>query len=59
VVGNCEILFCVLFYVTLLGLDRFKFGALPVHDSGTCSVVLGDYPNDPQVRTCGDYSGVG
>jgi hypothetical protein len=59
VVGNCKILFCVLFYVTLLGLDRFKFGTLQVRDSGTCSVVLGDYPNDPRVRNCGVYSGVG
>jgi hypothetical protein len=59
VVGNCKIQFCVLFYVTLLGLDRFKFGALQVRDSGTCSVVLGDYLNDPQVCNCCVYLGVG
>jgi hypothetical protein len=51
--------FCVLFYVTLLGLGRLKFGVLQVRDSGTCSVVLGDYTNDPRVRNCGVYSGVG
>jgi hypothetical protein len=48
-----------MFYVTLLGLGRLKFGILQVRDSGTCSAVLEDYTNDPRVRNRGVYSGDG
>jgi hypothetical protein len=51
--------FYVLFYVTLLGLGRLKFGVLQVRDSGTCLAVLEDYTNDPRVRNRSVYSGVG
>jgi hypothetical protein len=58
-VGSCKIQVFVLFYVTLLGLGRLKFGVLQVRDSGTCSVDLEDYTNDPRVCNRGVYSGVG
>jgi hypothetical protein len=51
--------FYILFYVTLLGLGRLKFGVLQVRDSGTCSAVLEDYTNDPWVRNRSVHSGVG
>jgi hypothetical protein len=35
--------FYVLFYVTLFGLGRLKFGVLQVRASGTYSVVIEDY----------------
>jgi hypothetical protein len=49
----------VLFYVTLLGLGRLKFGVLQVRDSGTCSAVLEDYTKDLRVRNRSAYLGVG
>jgi hypothetical protein len=51
--------FYVLFYVTLLGLNRLKFGVLQVRGSGTCLAVLEDYTKDIRVRNRSAYSGVG